>query len=52
MKPEKISENHYKYDGMLIVLAEGEYDPSDDASVEAALQSVKNDVVRDAIAGE
>ena len=44
MKVEKQSEHHYKYNGMLIVLAKGTYDPDDDASVLAKLKEIHDEV--------
>ena len=39
-KIEKLYEHHYKYQGMTIVLAEGSYDPSDDADILTKLEEI------------
>jgi hypothetical protein len=37
---KKLAENTYEYEGQIIALAEGTYNPEDDASVKAKLDAV------------
>ena len=39
-KIEKLHEHHYRYQGVTIVLAEGSYDPSDDADIRTKLEEI------------
>ena len=37
---KKLAENTYEYNGQVVALAEGTYDPADDASIKAKLDEV------------
>tara|TARA_Y100000310_G_scaffold304576_1_gene343878 strand:+ start:229 stop:399 length:171 start_codon:yes stop_codon:yes gene_type:complete len=43
-KIEKLYEHHYKYQGEVIVLAEGSYDPTDEAELLLKLKTISEEI--------